>query len=429
MCNGIADGFTGTTYTTDKGSVLTVEGHNGLTGNKKKYYVHCSKCSEDHELFPDRFSGRKGGLQNKDGSLKQIPCGCSDQPKWTDRQDEIITQRILDNKMPFLKVVGSEGVKGRNRKFILECDTCSKDTELWPLGSITSVKFSLENNQIPCGCSKVPKWTDRQDEIITQRTLDKKMPHLKVIGGNGLKGNKKKFILECDTCSKDTELWSRGSITSIKGNLENSQIPCGCTKTPRWTEDQFKIKVQRACDLKGYAFHGWIGKFKGSTTKLDLENPVTGNRWQSTHINSFLSNGSCDPEASKQSQKLSGVGYGYYPHRATEQDNLYIIRFKNGQVIKVGRAFDVEKRIHHGNGLLKISNHQLQDIEILYTMTGTHQEVYDTEQWVHEELTERGFHASWIPWTTECFTEDSEDMIYRLLDESVLVEVSLDKPQ
>jgi hypothetical protein len=55
-------------------------------------------------------------------------------------------------------------------------------------------------------------------------------------------------------------------------------------------------------------------------------------------------------------------------------------------------------------------------------MTGTHQEVYDTEQWMHEELTDRGFHADWITWTSECFTEDSEDMIYRLLDESGLSE-------
>jgi len=57
---------------------------------------------------------------------------------------------------------------------------------------------------------------------------------------------------------------------------------------------------------------------------------------------------------------------------------------------------------------------------VTYSLNVYYLTVY--QQWVHEELTERDFHASWIPWTQECFTEDSEDMIYRLLDESGLVE-------
>ena len=327
------------------------------------------------------------------------------------------------------------GVIGKDKSsaaiFSVDCTICSKDTELFPAG-FSIRKNHLQNkegclNRIPCGCSVHSKWTDEQDELLTQRVLDETQPNLKVVGSETIKGKLRKFILECNVCSIDTELWPEGRIMSIKNSLVEGVIPCGCSVKPEWTEEQFKIRIKRECKLRGYIFRGWDlsqseGKFKGSVTKLDLENPKTGNRWQSTNINGFFNGGGGIADC-KQRQKELGVFYGYYPHRKMEQDNLYVIRFKNDETIKVGRAFGVDSRIHNsGSGLLKTSKHQLSDIEILYVMKGTHQEVYNTEQWVHKELTERGFHASWIPWTTECFTEDSEDMIYRLLDESGLVD-------
>ncbi|AGN51514.1 hypothetical protein VPLG_00075 [Vibrio phage eugene 12A10] len=421
--------FIGTQFTTPKGSVLTVTGL--LFGGKHaRFSVECSVCSKDTELFPDGvFSSQKGNLVNKDGSLKSTPCGCArrDKDGLTPTQRNFIgTTFEVEKTGTTLTVTGVSG-KDRSEKvlFSVKCSVCSLDTELFPDGVFSSNKSNLVSkggslHKIPCGCGKT-KWTKEQHEIVTQRLLDTSQHNLKVVGSEKSKGKDRKFILECDVCSKDKELWPLGSITSFKGCLVKNRIPCGCGGKTNWSEAQYKIKVQRECSQRGYVFHGWGGKYKGAHTTLDLSNPKTGNRWQSTSIDSFLSRGSGDPEEAKQRQKESGVFYGYYPQRTKEQDNLYVIRFKRDGTIKVGRAFCIENRLYGSRGLLQQSNHQLQDIEILYIMAGAHQEVYDTEQWVHEELTERGFHASWISWTEECFTEDSEDMIYRLLDESGLV--------
>ena len=291
--------FVGTTFKVDgTGAILTVIGVKGKNRSGiAKFSVECSICTKDVELFTDPvFSIYKSHLQNKDGSLKVIPCGCSKKPQWTEQQDEILTQRLLDAKMSHLKVVGSEKVKGKNRKFILECKVCSNDSELWPLGSIASVKGSLENSQTPCGCSNCPNFTDRQDEILIQRILDEKMPHLKVVSSDEVKGKPRRFTLECNVCSRDDELWPLGSITSIKGGLVHSNsTPCGCAFNPKWSEEQWKIKVSREATQRGYIFHGWGGKFKGRDTKLDLYNPKTNNRWQSTIISSFFHQGSGDP--------------------------------------------------------------------------------------------------------------------------------------
>ena len=120
-----------------------------------------------------------------------------------------------------------------------------------------------------------------------------------VLTVTGVIGKDKKgpaiFSLWCSICSIDSELWSAGSISSVKGNLLRGKAPCGCSKNPRWTEEQFRIRVKRECDKRGYTFNGWVnGGFKDNSTKLDLFNPATKNSWQSTSINNFFQ-GSGDP--------------------------------------------------------------------------------------------------------------------------------------
>ncbi|CAL9961504.1 endonuclease [Vibrio phage F99] len=277
--------FAGTTFKVEKtGATLTVTGISGKSKNYTTVFrVECSVCSKDTELFPEGFNCRKGSLQNKDGSLNKIPCGCSNSPRWTDRQDEIHTQRILDETQPNLKVVGSERVKGRGREFILECAVCSKDKGLWP----------------------------------------------------------------------------KGSINSIKSSLVNRQIPCGCSKKPEWSEDQFKTLVQRECNQRAYIFHGWGGDFKSAHTKLDLENPVTGNRWQSNSINNFLNLGSGDPYfGSGYSTELDGrlylvewFGFGesYLKKGITNKETLTRIK---QQYSKSKLDYRIIREIHSEDGQL-----------------------------------------------------------------------------
>jgi hypothetical protein len=46
----------------------------------------------------------------------------------------------------------------------------------------------------------------------------------------------KSYILTCNVCSQDEELWPYGSIISTKGRLSKGQFPCGCSGNTRWSE-------------------------------------------------------------------------------------------------------------------------------------------------------------------------------------------------
>lgn len=158
---------------------------------------------------------------------------------------------------------------------------------------------------------------------------------LTVVGWLGKIGRIKKYVMECNVCSLDKELWPTGSITGPKGSLVKGQIPCGCRRA-RWKEFQQKVRVERECLKRGYIFNGWVGEFKGNTTKLKLHNPITDNDWETTTIRNFMY-GKGDPiaggnikktnkEATNTVEKLlikEGHSFNGWITESKEYENIY----------------------------------------------------------------------------------------------------------
>ena len=69
------------------------------------------------------------------------------------------------------------------------------------------------------------------DDFVNSKFTTPKGGVLIVKDDNGLKGNKKRYILECSVCSKDKKLWPYGSIYSSKSSILKGNIPCGCSLT------------------------------------------------------------------------------------------------------------------------------------------------------------------------------------------------------
>ena len=93
----------------------------------------------------------------------------------------------------------------------------------------------------------------------------------------------------------------------------------------------------------------------------------------------------------------------------------------NNKFIKVGRSFDVDERIR---SLKKPSESGIRNIKKLRIFTATHQEVYDLEQELHSELRERKFQY-YVDWSTECFENDCQFILNKLLDNCGLTEIEI----
>lgn len=92
----------------------------------------------------------------------------------TKAQSDFIGTTFPTPKGGVLTVVGvAPKVKGKERKYVLECSICSLDRELFNI-PFTSWKGSLEKGQLPCGCTNKVYWNKQQYVVRLRRECDKR---------------------------------------------------------------------------------------------------------------------------------------------------------------------------------------------------------------------------------------------------------------
>lgn len=115
---------------------------------------------------------------------------------------------------------------------------------------------------------------------------------LTVVGWKGKKGSHKHYILECDKCAGDRELFGDGVFKSLKGVMVKGGCSCGCSFNPKLTEAQSVVIAKRAAEKRGYSFLGWVGGFNGVHTKCHLICHEHG-EWKSTSLGNLRAGKGC----------------------------------------------------------------------------------------------------------------------------------------
>jgi hypothetical protein len=135
-----------------------------------------------------------------------------------------------------------------------------------------------------------------QDEwTLTQPTFGKN-GQLGVVGWSGRdKSGNKYYILKCSKCSQDSELFGEGYFRSVKCNLVKGRVPCGCSKKPEWSQEQYSVLCSRKAKELGYTFLGLTSEWKGRTTKIKMSCEKHG-EWLSGAITNLINIGTGCPE-------------------------------------------------------------------------------------------------------------------------------------
>ena len=324
--------------------------------------------------------------------------------KKREKPEDFIGWKSPDGK---LEVIGIHGKSHHNTTFKVVCTECYKDPELFPDGYFVSTKYRLVNGIKPCGCSKSPKWRDFQFLIFASR-----------------EGNKKGFVVHgfaeefknCYTklnleCLKDGHKWTASIDNIVIGGKGCPR----CAGNARPTEQEALQKCIDICKEMDYDVIGFVNGYKGALkTRFEYVCKINGK--QNVCYNKLVNSGNRCKGCTKDKQKELGNGNGYYPERRDEQDYLYLLNFNN-KFIKVGRSFDVDDRIKKLR-----SESKIKKIYKLRIFTATHQEIYDYEQELHSELRERNFQYP-VSWSTECFENDCQYVLNKLLDNCDFEEV------
>lgn len=291
-----------TASTFGKDNQLTVVGWSGRDGGNKFYILKCSVCSEDSELFGGGYFRSK---KSNFAYGTKVPCGCGKSPRWSKEQyTTICTRKAAESGYTFLGFL-EDPVRNNTKLHLL----CNKHGE-WK--STTVAGFLKPDAGCPkCGDDRVSEKKTgvssplkvvtntndiNQDEWSSTCPTFGENSQLRVIGWKGQftsnQGLTKTYVLECDVCSNDLELFPDKYFTMKKGKLLQGQYPCGCSKQHKWTENQWKLRCNREALIRGYKFIGWAGEFKGSKTKLHMYCEKHG-EWKSTVIFNFFSGNSC----------------------------------------------------------------------------------------------------------------------------------------
>ena len=329
------------------------------------------------------------------------------QTKKREKAEDFIGWKSPDGK---LKVIGIIE-KSKNTTFKVTCTECSKDSELYPLGYFVSTKGNLKKGQKPCGCSNSPKWVDWQYLILVRRAVKDRF----IVYGFSEEFNGKDTKLNLE-CLKDGHKW----VASVDSIINGGRGCPKCSNKHRPTEQEALQKCIDICKEMSYDVVGFVDGYKNSKSRFEYVCKTHGK--QNVSYDKFVNGGrrcgGCAKDENIRRLREDGNGNGYYPERKDETDFLYILNF-SGKFIKVGRSFDVERRIPE---LQRASG--IQGIIKLRIFTATHQEIYDYEQELHNELRERNFHH-YVDWSNECFENDCKFILNKLLDQCGLQESSI----
>lgn len=405
--------FVGSTFPTPKGGVLTVVGVHGKDSKGSILFdVHCSVCNADIELHPKNFVSSKAKL-----TRGLVPCSCSNKFRWTEYQYKIRVKRECD-KRGYLFHGWSEEYNKSKTHLDLENPKTGNRWDSTCIGKLL------------IGRGDPLEWVERFRKIVTiddNIHIKKFMETGKFLTGTEFfrsdrldnSGFKTYWKYICPSCSNDEYVENNICTGVFEGSLSGlkaGQPSCRCTKNYRWSQEQREYQINKICDEEGLSFIGW--SYEGGYTDSNSKFKWVCSQGHSceTSTSCFISIGS---RCAYCARGICGY-YGYYPERKDEKDYLYILKF-NGEYIKVGRSFELNRRL---KDLSRESGIPKGEIKILQIMTGTHKEVYDTEQWLHEELTERGFYHHESSWTVETFTIDCESVLKYLLDKSDLIDIN-----
>ncbi len=365
---GEVDNFSGTRFITGKSATVTVMGHNGLKGNDKKHYIHCSVCSVDEELYP------KGSLMSRRQNLNRgkFPCGCG-QPQHSDRQSIIEIQRILKDTNPLLSAVkvhkDSSGVK----VFTLHCDRCSADNELWPEGSITASKYQLKVKTLPCGCSRNPQYSDRQAVILVSRKCED-LGYSFLGFSEDYKGTHTKLSIY-NPVTNNT--WHTTTINNLLSNDVRDPRLSGSEKIP---QDVRERQLTEVLYSEGSEFISWVSGYKNTSSYFKWK--CNNGHLCSTKSVTFLKDNVRCPRCAR---------HGYNPNK---EGTLYLVEWYG-----FGESY-LKKGVTNRDTLTRIIQQYKKgklDYKILREVSGDGKIIQDAEEFLNSKMEGYACPKDWLP--------------------------------
>lgn len=152
------------------------------------------------------------------------------------------------------------------------------------------------------------------DEVVVGATYgeDNQLEIIDVFNETQLDGTKyrkkRRCRVICHTCKLDEEMWNDGIFNVSIYDIPRGRVPCGCSRSPSYSEAQWNIRIRRKAAQMNCTYLGIAEEWKGGTTHLKLKCNVDQTTWKSCTAHNLLVGNGCPTCATKSrasSQEMS----------------------------------------------------------------------------------------------------------------------------
>jgi hypothetical protein len=119
---------------------------------------------------------------------------------------------------------------------------------------------------------------------------------LETIHKSKLNGSDKNYVVQCQICKEDPELYGSAiySVNSEYLDPVKGKQPCGCSRSPKRTEQQWAVLLSRKAKEKNHTFSGFVGgKYVSQTTKLHLKCNDCNHEWLTCSAANYIRDRNC----------------------------------------------------------------------------------------------------------------------------------------
>jgi len=141
----------------------------------------------------------------------------------------------------------------------------------------------------------------------------------------------RKIVVKCLECAKDPVL-NKEAIYQISPNdIERGRLPCKCSPIPRYTQEQWKVILNRKADLRNYTI-SYTDENLDQNVKLNIYCGNCQNSWNTCSVGNFMRDRTC-PKCSIVSKSKKKM----------LPDSVHISDFFATGVFKEGTIFENTK--------------------------------------------------------------------------------------
>ncbi|AGH31962.1 hypothetical protein VPIG_00105 [Vibrio phage PWH3a-P1] len=348
------------------GSVLTIMGKLDRIGQVTYYSIHCSVCSNDKELYPENIIVCPKAILDRGG----LPCGCANNPMWSDYQRKILAKRRCEELGIFLKDIVDSKV------YLEDKHGVQLITAFEPFKNRGCLYQNIRNDK-----GQIFNYKQNTKCSENQHLLEKLFHEVRDPNKNFLycKDHKVYYFCSCDTCNEYSSILRYSPIFSTTyPTLRDGRLFCWAVER-RFIKEDFDIILLHLINE-----HHNSRLIEINRSSEDSPNISGDLEWVC---------GSCGKQ---KVQKVKDFWDGYrcncfntslnglYVNRLNEDDNLYFIKFYGG-FGKIGRSFNIDSRLSS----LKAEGLNVKSYKIL--KTARHEDIFNTEQNILKVLRGMGY--------------------------------------